>query len=336
MELYDVRIYKNDDSKINIDPEWNHKFTNRSNFLYSKDTNLSIKVDGRVKTLFLDNFKYTRTNIDTESVKISSTKVETGIKYVKAVSNRYSLNPVLYPMNGNVDGTTETMLIHLVLDTSSFSVMRYNSNFNVIATYRKFNEYQGCLISVPMNIKDNETDEVIELLMLDKESNRFKKITLTVTNHGCSSITGRDIYVIDRKEENLTKVELGICRKVSKKNEGKSLGFKYNLCSNDDAAYRIYTNVFICKESDISSDKISDIVNSKNYTVISIEDDKIEDVDYVVNKINDTLKNIKVRAITEYNMALPVNVFKQLKILYVFKLQYNKDGREYIYCLKSN
>lgn len=331
MILIDTRIFKmssSETSVINNDSDWRVTAIGRSDFLTCKDLNQFIKLSRGINVEIVeDNLLSAKSRSDIndgpEDIIMKSRTYNPSPTEVSLISNGYTLNPIVVEKEKNTNGK---ILINLSLDISAYSLLRYTCSYDIRNTYRKFNDYQGCLISVDCPDETNNGPiEFLYMLVLDINTNMYKKIILTLEPDGT-------LYKVQMNiTTSLTSSEFAICKRVSSKYDNKTLGFKFDIKKPET----IPTSVLVYKESDSTKEEITRFISDKFIKGISIPDDKLEDVDFIIDEIYNNLGNTKIKAISEYDLTLPLNVFKRMKILYVFKVTY-EDEKINIRCLKSN
>lgn len=242
---------------------------------------------------------------------------------LKIVNNRYTLNMTL----GNTD--EPEILVNFSIDIKRFSVLRYLCSYDIKSTYRNFDDHQGCFITVPVSkLVEGHDTVIMYTLLYDSKDKRYKKFKLFLTKN---PEVGFGYELKYRITDVLTHKEFALCKKVSNNFGNRTLGFKYDIKGRTNAP----TQFVLYKESDEDKILSNDEYIGGNYTLLRIPDDKIEDVSYLTSDIHSRLNGTKIKAITEYNMTLPLQFFKVLKIIYVFEIIEDGDKTR-IKCLRSN
>lgn len=337
MQLIDARLTDRDIDDAEI--TWNYESYGKSIFLCNKSMRHYIRMSNRYKKNIGNNEEpiqcssFIRLDKRFESekeVRFETAYVNVTDESLSLINNPHTLNMTFVP--SEIENNSD-IIVNLNIDTRNFSVLRYISNCDIRYTYRNIDDYQGCFMSIPEDKIGNIGKYLIMYaLIYDKQELVYKKIKLFIKKNP-NKVKAMEYLLELNYTTVLTDKELSLCKKVSENFENRSLGFKYDIKGSSIAP----TQVILYKESDekIIANHVE--YNSDDYICLRIPDDKIEDVSYLSADIKSRLNGKKVKAISEFNMILPLQFFKVMKILYVFQIiDEGNHKKTKIKCLRSN
>ena len=244
--------------------------------------------------------------------------------YVK--NNKLTLNSEIHLYAGETDkNETDTYIV--MVDTNLAMVRSTTKGGDICSTFhntREENEkYYGCVVHTKINGNDSDDDTVLRIQAREGDKYRFIQIAST----GVSS------SIIKKPEtiENLEKEWL--------RNRKNGKFFQIN-----DLGIR--TSVLICPW-DISNDALDELINDNLYwqkneenedaPIMVIRLSKKSNKKYITDADADAINSAifgrpRRRAVTFYNCELPQKFVKDLKLLYMFRM--DPEGR--VRCTKSN
>ena len=231
------------------------------------------------------------------------------------VNNNKNMNPML--IAGKDD---EQMIVYLTVMAEDYRVIDYTTRHRVLQTYRKKDEYQGCVIVLnKSDLCKNEKDtdnEIFRLVVRNKTTERFEVIRLKFKNDKIEICDSEDIS--DYKPARLYAVE-------KKFTEG--VLFRVRVKKND-----FLTNTYFVSPD--KEEETKELVSGiKNANVVILTDEMLNNMEILRAVLRDELEAKNIRAFTTNGVRIPNELVKEFKQLYIFDYDSEKG---YLKCVKSN
>lgn len=308
--LYDVVVgVSNDEIKKE---KWSLIITMNGLFLAKDCIRQRVRIDKNIDRF---GFSFARSTSLCDEFNISN--------IIKVISNNKNMNPSIVD-SSEFDLPLETTHMMYVTIGDNFKILGYNTPHKIMVTYHKDESYQGCMLAFKREtILMNSNGFVISIRVLDKTDNMYKFINIHIDK--------RDQCTVSIENARNPEV-VNSLRDLDKKYDKRfSLGFKVKRAINDESD--LFTAVYITtsKTKKKVEELTKGIVNRRIITVPGyIESNPTKLHDFIKSEFS---RMHGVRAITEAGIELPLQIYSELRILYVF--YYNTNDNTLI-CKKSN
>lgn len=312
MLLYNIVL---GNQKLAQDP-WKHIVDQHGNhFIAKEDIRQRIRIDEKV-----DPSTYPELGNLPMTWGASNMQCYNVLPGTKWFNNNRNMNPLLLE-NKFASEDNEQIVVYITV-SNNYSIVRFNTPYKILQTYHKKDILQGC--AVVLNSKDIvENGDIIRISVYDKKNNAYNEFNVHFMKEDHSKI------LVNRKNITNPKVLESMKSQIAKFNN-RYLGFKIVTKPKD-----LLTVAYV------TSDKFKDEVvhatrNIKNPLIITINPEQLENPANNANIIKNLQKEFeesRIRAITQCGVNLPLDVVRQLKLLYVF----NYDMKNNVLsCRKSN
>lgn len=234
------------------------------------------------------------------------------------VINRCTYNPFLLRSKQKA----ESVLIHVTLDTEKFTLLKYDTDYEIITTLK--NKKRGIVsatLSGPTFESADGAHDIMKMYCLNKETNQYIKIII-----GVWKVEEGGFIRIETTTE-LDKEELKYCRNNTRYHHGRSLTFKHK--ANTTPKYLVSTNVPEKHYRDPERVYI-EIDKPGSEFKVDKETNIRWDLVSAIKKGFESTDNVKALALSK-DLELTFEEIYELKLSYVFITTENGDK-----CIKSN
>lgn len=312
MILYNITL-----GNLNLTPDsWSHTIDDHNNhFIVKDDIRQRIRIDGKV-----DPSIYPELGELTPEWAAANMQCYNILPGTRWVNNNRNMNPLLLA-NKESDEGKEQIVVYITV-SNNYAVARFNTSHRILQTYHKKEVLQGC--AVVLNTDERESDNrIISISVYDKKKEQFSQFNIYFNKNDINKIK------IDRKAIT-NKPLLETLENQVHKFKNRYMGFKIITKPTE-----LLTVTYITSDKfkdDIV--KITKDINKPN--IITINNDKLEDSAYVedmTTMLRNELDKGRIRAVTLCGVNLPLDIIRELKLLYVF----NYDVKNNVLsCRKSN
>lgn len=234
------------------------------------------------------------------------------------VINRCTYNPFLLRSKQRDEST----LIHVTLDTEKFTLLKYDTDYEIITTLK--NKKRGIVSATlcgPAFESADGAHDIMTMYCLNKETNQYIKIII-----GVWKVEEGGFIRIETTTE-LEKEELKYCRNNTRYHHGRSLTFKHK--ANATPKYLVSTNVPEKQYQDPERVYI-EIDKPGSEFKVDKETNIRWDLVSAIKKGFESTDNVKALALSK-DLELTFEEIYELKLSYVFITTENGDK-----CIKSN
>ena len=237
------------------------------------------------------------------------------------VNNNKNMNPLLL-MDKNAEEGNDQIVIYLTV-VDNYSIVFFNTKHRILQTYHKNNVLQGC--AIVLNEKErSEQKDIIKLTVYDKKKDQFNSIIVKPTDKDPNKILTERKLVSDKKS-------VQSMREHMSKFKGRLMGFKIISKPGE-----LLTSTYLVDEkfTDFIKAQVEGISNIAIYSVDGkkMKSDK-EYMDDIVTTLKEDIEENRIRSITLCGVTLPLEVIRELRLLYVFTYDVKN---KVLSCKKSN
>lgn len=282
----------------------------------------------KIRNAKIDDFKITTDTYDGDSIATYSLGSETDKSY-KWVNNRKNMNPLLIKkniLNGTENSDEEEYIMYITLG-SKIKLLSYSTSYDMLQSFYKRDKCYGCVIVLNSNdILHADDDVVITLKYADytqSENPTYKIAKICINGNGQAYLNINNVSLEEYSDLN----------HINEKYKN-SLGFKIKLRSNSYLLTSTYLVDKSHKDYIESLVKAQDISNAKIYVISDEMVDGITDstipkeLENILNEIRDS----HIRAITVAGVNLPLRVYKEYNIVYLFN--YDTESQR-LFCKRT-
>lgn len=295
---------------------WSHVTDNHGNhFIAKDDIHQRIRIDNKV-----DDRLYPEVGELTPVWSTLNAQRYELLPGTRWANNNRNMNPLLLTSREFKDGN-EQIVIYLTI-SNKYTIARFNTSHRILQTYHKKDMLQGC--AIVLSTKDRADDNrIITISVYDKSKDQYSQFYISFAKDNLDNIN------IDRKvitdKDILDKLKSQVRRF-----NNRYMGFKIMTKPEE-----LMTSTYIT--SDKFKQDIIDVtkkINKPKIITINPEQlDSAEGIENVTAMLKDEFDTERVRAITQCGVSLPLDVVRNLKLLYVF----NYDVKNKVLsCKKSN
>ena len=313
MFLYNIVL-----GNLNLTPEsWSHITDEHGNhFIAKDDIRQRIRIDGKVdQSLYPELGELTPV---WSSANMQCYDILPGTKWV---NNNRNMNPLLLSNNRENSEGKEQVVIYITV-SNNYSIVRFTTQHKILQTYHKTDMYQGCAVVLDSN-DVTAGGNIIRISVLNKKNNVYTDFNIFFTKEDTSKI------LVNRKNITNPKV-LETLKSQVEKFKNRYMGFKILTKPNE-----LLTSTYITSEK-FKDDVVNATKNIKNPKIIVVNPEQLEtteSVQSVMDMLRTEFDGGKIKAITQCGVNLPLDMLRQLKLLYVF----NYDVKNNVLsCRKSN
>ena len=314
MNLYNIVL-----GNLQLTPEpWSHVTDDHGNhFIAKDDIRQRIRIDGKV-----DEKTFPELGELTPVWSAANMQCYDILPGTKWVNNNRNMNPLLIN-NKDVSEDNNQIVIYITV-SNNYAITRFRTSHRILQTYHKKDMYQGC--AIVLNTSDRELDNrVISINVYDKKKDQYSQFNISFTKDDLNKLN------IERRAVT-NKAALDVMKNQTSKYNNRYMGFKI-ITKPEELITLAYVT------SDKFMDEIVNLTKSKNINnplIIGINPDDLKDsntLESLTAMLQDTFTTGRIRAITQCGVDLPLDVIRQLKLLYVF----NYDVKHNVLsCRKSN
>jgi hypothetical protein len=244
-----------------------------------------------------------------------------GTRYV---TNNRNMNPLI--LESKEYANEENQIVVYLTVSNNYAIARFNTSHRILQTYHKKDMFQGCAIVLDTKSRA-EDNTIITLSVYDKKKDVYSQFKITMDDASGIAVNRKAIA----NKELLENV-----KKQTQKFHSRYMGFKIRTKPGD-----LLTTVYVTSDK-FKQDIINATKNIKNAKILTVNPDQIASAKDIGNtaeleKIKVMLKNEfepdRIKAITQCGVSLPLDMIRELKLLYVFDYDVTK---KVLSCRKSN
>ena len=311
MLLYNITL-----GNLNLAPApWSHIVDNYGTHFIAKDDIFQrIRIDNKI-----DQNSYPAEGELTPVWTASNMQCYEVLPGTRWINNNRNMNPFL-TIDKNDDGR-EQIVIYLTV-SNNYAITRFVTDHRILQTYHKKDTLQGCAIVLNTNDRDAD-NRIISINVYDRKKDQYCQFNI--------SFMRDDLTKIQINRKSITnKSTLDVMKNQVKKFDGRYMGFKI-LTKPEELLTVTYVTSDRFK-ADV--EKITKKINhAKIITVNPTDFENADSMQNVVAMLQNELESNRIKAITQCGVNLPLDVIRQLKLLYIF----NYDIKNNILsCKKSN
>jgi hypothetical protein len=234
------------------------------------------------------------------------------------------MNPLIHERK-EYDNEEHQIVVYLTV-SNNYAIARFNTSHRILQTYHKKDMFQGCAIVLDTKSRA-EDNTIITLSVYDKKKDVYSQFKITMDDASGIAVNRKAIA----NKELLENV-----KKQTQKFHSRYMGFKIRTKPGD-----LLTTVYVTSDK-FKQDIINATKNIKNAKILTVNPDQIASAKDIGNtaeleKIKVMLKNEfepdRIKAITQCGVSLPLDMIRELKLLYVFDYDVTK---KVLSCRKSN
>lgn len=311
MLLYNITL-----GNLNLASDsWTHiTDTYGTHFIAKEDIHQRIRIDNKI-----ESSDYPNDGVLTPVWSSSNMQCYDILPGTRWVNNNRNMNPFL--TTNKKDGDPEQIVVYVTV-SNNYAIARFNTSHKILQTYHKKDVLQGCAIVLTADDRA-ANNSIISISVYDRKKNQYSQFNVSFMREDLNKV------IINRKaitNENT----LNTLKNQVQKYSNRYMGFKI-LTKPKDLLTVTY----------VTSDKFKDDVvkatkKIQHTKIITINPEDLENqasIANVVNMLQSEFDNGRVKAITQCGINLPLDVIRQLKLLYVFNYDVKND---ILSCRKSN
>jgi hypothetical protein len=295
---------------------WSHIIDNHGNhFIAKDDIHQRIRIDNRVdETTYpaVGELKPTWSAVNTQRYELLA-----GTRWA---NNNRNMNPLLLSSKEFKDGN-EQVVVYLTV-SNNYIIGQFNTSHKILQTYHKKDVLQGCAIVLSTNDREND-NRIISLSVYDKNKDQYCQFNIIFMKEDINKIKVIRKPVVNTEVLNKMKEQV-------RKYKNRYMGFKI-LTKPEELMTSTY----------VTSDKFKqDVINATKKInkpkIITINPDQLtteEGRENIIAMLQDEFNADRVRAITQCGVSLPLDIIRDLKLLYVFNFDLKNNV---LSCKKSN
>lgn len=238
--------------------------------------------------------------------------------------NQKNMNPIL--MTKKKDDEIDPLIIYLVVSSATYQIVEYAPAQDILQTFHSKGVYQGCAI-----VPDKDTMSPVDG---DEEATQTRLISLTVKEVKMKRFLDINFYYQEKKGKGSILIE-----KISIQDRSRIRRLQQILSKKRTAVgFRISTDNFKIVSTYLVSPKYHEELKEKlqgdRYATIHVmNQDFLEDSERLSAYLREQILDYRIRAITLCDVELPVEYWKELRLLYVFN--YDMEHGKFS-CIKTN
>ena len=297
MLLYNIVL---GNQQLTPDP-WSHIIDTYGNhFIAKEDIRQRIRIDNTV-----DPSIYPAIGELTPEWSAANMQCYNILPGTRWANNNRNMNPLLL-INKDAAPGTEQIVVYVTV-SNNYSIVRFNTKHRILQTYHKKDTLQGC--AIVLNADEREVDNrVIGISVYDRKKDQYTQFNITFMKEDLNKIKIYRKAITDDKLLSTLKDQIA-------KFNNRFMGFKIITKPND-----LLTATYIV------SNKFKDMITNatskiNNPTIITLDQDMLNDPNYVkacVADIQQKFADERIRAITQCGVNLPLDIIRELKLLYIF------------------